>query len=72
MVLGGQNLQTFHAVEGKGMFSILNSEPLDIWNDQKITENGILDCDSGNFGDGVKDDKNCFFPAMTGWCQSLR
>ena len=49
------------------MFSILNSEPLDIWNDQKITENGNLDCDSGNFGDGVKDDniidddKNCFF-----------
>ena len=27
---GGQNLQTFHAVEGKGMFSIINSEPLDI------------------------------------------
>ena len=78
MVLGGQNLQTFHAVEGKGMFSILNSEPLDIWNDQKITENGNLDCDSGNFGGGVKDyntindDKNCLFPAMTGWCQSLR
>ena len=67
MVLGGQNLQTFHAVEGKRMFSILNSEPLDIWNDQKITENGILDCDIDNFGDGVKDgniindDKNCFF-----------
>ena len=79
MVLGGQNLQTFHAVEGKRMFSILNSEPLDIWNDQKITENGNLDCDSDNFDDGVRDDniinddKNCFFfPAMTGWCQSLR
>ena len=73
-----KNLQTFHAVEVKGMFSILNSEPLDIWNDEKITENGNLDCDSGNFGDGVKDDntinddKNCLFPAMTGWCQSLR
>ena len=47
-------MQTFHAVEGKGMFSILNSEPLGIWNDQKITENGNLDCDSGNFGGGVK------------------
>ena len=58
------------------MFSILNSEPLDIWNDQKITGNGNLD--SGNFGGGVKDDniinddKNCLFPAMTVWCQSLR
>ena len=51
---GGQNLQTFHAVEGKRMFSILNSEPLNIWNDQKITGNGNLD--SGNFGGGVKDD----------------
>ena len=67
MVLGGQNLQTFHAVEGKGTFSIINSEPHDIWNDHKITENGNLDCDSGNFGDRVKDDniidddKNCFF-----------
>ena len=73
---GGQNLQTFHAVEGKRTFSILNSEPLDIWNDQKITENGNLDCDSGNFGDGVKDDNiindDNFFLAMTGWCQSLR
>ena len=74
MVLGGQNLQTFHAVEGKRMFSILNSEPLNIWNDQKITGNGNLD--SGNFGGGVKDDNiindDNFFLAMTGWCQSLR
>ena len=51
---GGQNLQTFHAVEGKRMFSIFISEPLNIWNEKKISANGNLD--SGNFGGGAKDD----------------